>query len=92
MAPPKMVRVCLLAVFLLLFSFCPSIWTLVFPDPGLLSQGHSRLQQAYEMARHPRYGTCWTRALGQLDVGCKELDEEQQSRIALAFAHCHLQR
>ncbi|XP_063150236.1 uncharacterized protein LOC134490847 isoform X2 [Candoia aspera] len=31
-------------------------------------------------------------ALGQLDGGCRELNEEQQSRIALAFAHCHLQR
>ncbi|XP_013926651.1 PREDICTED: uncharacterized protein LOC106552812 [Thamnophis sirtalis] len=30
--------------------------------------------------------------LRQLDGGCKELNEEQQSRIALAFAHCHLQR
>ncbi|XP_066470434.1 uncharacterized protein [Tiliqua scincoides] len=31
-------------------------------------------------------------ALALLNMGCRELDEEQQSRIALAFAHCHLQR
>ncbi|KAM3845602.1 uncharacterized protein M6D78_003256 isoform 2-T2 [Vipera latastei] len=61
-------------------------------DPGLLSQGRSQLQWVQELARHPRYGPCWMEALRQLDGGCKEMDEEQQSRIALAFAHCHLQR
>ncbi|XP_032065053.1 protein GAMETE EXPRESSED 1-like isoform X2 [Thamnophis elegans] len=61
-------------------------------DPGLLSQGRSHLQWVQELARHPRYGPCWMEALRQLDGGCKELNEEQQSRIALAFAHCHLQR
>ncbi|KAJ6655348.1 hypothetical protein lerEdw1_005540 [Lerista edwardsae] len=50
------------------------------------------MQRARELAQHPHYGSCWLGALGQLNVGCRELDEEQQSRIALAFAHCHLQR
>ncbi|XP_048343799.1 uncharacterized protein LOC125428150 isoform X1 [Sphaerodactylus townsendi] len=68
------------------------LWSLVAVDPGVLSHGRSRLQRVHELARHPRYGLCWTRALGQLDVGCQELDEEWQSRIALAFAHCHLER
>ncbi|XP_060125114.1 uncharacterized protein LOC118075349 [Zootoca vivipara] len=72
--------------------FYPSFGALVSPNPELLSQGRTRLQQARELARHPRYGTCWMGALGQLDTGCRELDEEQQSRIAIAFAHCHLQR
>ncbi|XP_053154904.1 uncharacterized protein LOC128346056 isoform X2 [Hemicordylus capensis] len=86
-----MVTVCFPAVLWMLL-FYPMFWSLVSPDPGLLSQGRARLQQAQELARHPHYGTCWMGALGQLDVGCRELDEEQQSRIALAFAHCHLQR
>ncbi|XP_020648688.3 uncharacterized protein LOC110078646 isoform X2 [Pogona vitticeps] len=77
---------------LLMCSFCSRVWSLVSPDPGLLSQGKAQWQQARELARHPRYGACWTRALSLLDIGCRELDEEQQSRIALAFAHCHLQR
>ncbi|XP_042307512.1 uncharacterized protein LOC121922319 isoform X2 [Sceloporus undulatus] len=77
---------------LLICSFCSSVWPLLSPDPGLLSQGRTHWQQARELARHPRYGTCWIGALEQLDAGCKELDEEKQSHIALAFAHCHLQR
>ncbi|XP_033029709.1 uncharacterized protein LOC117061134 [Lacerta agilis] len=80
------------SVVLCIAYFCPSFGVLVSPDPELLSQGRTRLQQARELARHPRYGTCWMGALGQLDAGCRELDEEQQSRIAIAFAHCHLQR
>ncbi|XP_074926881.1 uncharacterized protein LOC116823933 isoform X3 [Chelonoidis abingdonii] len=44
------------------------------------------------LAQHPQLGACWVGALGRLDAGCQQLGEEQQSRIALAFAHCHLQR
>ncbi|XP_034290002.1 uncharacterized protein LOC117675465 isoform X1 [Pantherophis guttatus] len=77
---------------LLLFFFCFVACDLSSPDPGLLSQGRSHLQWVQELARHPRYGPCWMETLRQLDGGCKELNEEQQSRIALAFAHCHLQR
>ncbi|XP_028568025.2 uncharacterized protein LOC114587638 [Podarcis muralis] len=80
------------SVVLCIAYFCPSLGALVSPDPELLSQGRTRLQQARELARHPRYGSCWMGALGQLDAGCRELDEEQQSRIAIKFAHCHLQR
>ncbi|KAJ7317484.1 hypothetical protein JRQ81_003646 [Phrynocephalus forsythii] len=77
---------------LLVCSFCSSVWSLVSPDPGIISQGKARWQLAREWARHPRYGACWTGALDLLSTGCRELDEEQQSHIALAFAHCHLQR
>ncbi|XP_025025318.1 uncharacterized protein LOC103048400 isoform X1 [Python bivittatus] len=80
------------SVTLLLFFSCVIACGLYSPDPGLLSQGRSYLQWVQELARHPRYGPCWMGALGQLDGGCRELNEEQQSRIALAFAHCHLQR
>ncbi|KAG8129846.1 hypothetical protein E2320_016586 [Naja naja] len=77
---------------LLLFFFCFIACDLYSLDPGLLSQGRSHLQWVQELARHPRYGPCWMEALRKLDGGCKELNEEQQSHIALAFAHCHLQR
>ncbi|XP_060109244.1 protein brambleberry-like [Heteronotia binoei] len=81
-----------LAGLLLLISSWPRFWSLVAPDPGVLSEGKTHLLQARELARHPRYGLCWTGVLEQLEAGCKELDEEEQSRIALAFAHCHLER
>uniref|UniRef100_H3AND1 Uncharacterized protein n=1 Tax=Latimeria chalumnae TaxID=7897 RepID=H3AND1_LATCH len=62
------------------------------PSPGVIEEGKAQLQKFEEFAKHPRYGDCWTGALKQVSVGCKELDEEQQSRIALAFTHCHLLR
>lgn len=36
------------------------------------------------------YGDCWANALSDLHIGCKQLDEEKQSRLALAFANCFL--
>lgn len=43
-------------------------------------------------ARMPRYGHCWTAALEQLDSGCKQLDDDMQSRLALSFANCFLEK
>ena len=40
----------------------------------------------------PRYGPCWKQALRQLDAGCKKLDDDTQSRLALAFANCFLEK
>ncbi|XP_038237569.1 uncharacterized protein LOC119847146 isoform X8 [Dermochelys coriacea] len=77
---------------LLMLCLCPVRQGLAPPDPGLLAQGRARLREAQTLARHPQLGACWAGALGRLDGGCQQLGEEQQSRIALAFAHCHLQR
>ncbi|XP_067833892.1 uncharacterized protein [Heptranchias perlo] len=60
--------------------------------PGLLEEGRQQLSMVRELAEQDGYGWCWKEALGRVDRGCRQLDEEQQSRIALAFAHCHLQR
>ncbi|KAM4697049.1 uncharacterized protein WCC33_015739 [Rhinophrynus dorsalis] len=57
-----------------------------------MEKGRAQLQVLQDFARHPRYGECWRQALQRVDVGCKQLDEEEQSRIALAFTHCHLDR
>ena len=38
----------------------------------------------------PRFGNCWTKALESLKYGCKDLSEENQSRMALDFANCFL--
>ncbi|XP_048688988.2 uncharacterized protein LOC125628175 isoform X2 [Caretta caretta] len=77
---------------LLMLCLYPAPQGLAPPDPGLLAQGRARLREAQTLAQHPQLGACWAGALGRLDGGCQQLGEEQQSRIALAFAHCHLQR
>nr|XP_033777576.1 protein brambleberry-like isoform X2 [Geotrypetes seraphini] len=62
------------------------------PEMVLLRQGQTQLQRFQEYANQPRYGECWTRALKRVNAGCRRLSEEEQSRIALSFTHCHLQR
>ena len=43
-------------------------------------------------ARMPRYGACWKTALNHLDSGCRQLDDDVQSRLALSFANCFLEK
>ena len=43
-------------------------------------------------SRMPRYGECWKAALRRLDQGCKQLDDDMQSRLALGFANCFLEK
>ncbi|KAJ1633737.1 hypothetical protein T492DRAFT_837337 [Pavlovales sp. CCMP2436] len=35
---------------------------------------------------------CWKAAVASLDAGCKGLDDEQQSRLAVAFTNCHFEK
>ncbi|KAM4664209.1 uncharacterized protein O3C94_012367 [Discoglossus pictus] len=85
MAGSSPLPICLL---LLLCQCCAAI----DPDAAVMEKGRSQLQMLQDFAKHPRFGDCWTRALQRVDVGCKQLNEEEQSRIALAFTHCHLER
>ncbi|XP_072287159.1 uncharacterized protein [Pyxicephalus adspersus] len=62
------------------------------PDASIMEKGKSQLLTLHNFAQHPNYGDCWRKALQRVDVGCKQLNEEEQSRIALAFTHCHLER
>ncbi|MBN3285554.1 GEX1 protein, partial [Polyodon spathula] len=59
---------------------------------GVRAEGRAQLDRVEQFASQPRYGQCWAEALRRVDLGCKDFNEETQSRIALAFAHCHLQR
>lgn len=36
------------------------------------------------------YGDCWKETMSNLHTGCKQLTEDVQSRLALAFANCFL--
>ncbi|XP_071333639.1 uncharacterized protein [Trachinotus anak] len=55
-------------------------------------RGKMELRRVQSLASQPRFGECWARALEDLDMRCKELTSESQSRIALRFTHCHLSR
>ncbi|KAL2103453.1 hypothetical protein ACEWY4_000321 [Coilia grayii] len=61
-------------------------------DKILTEQGRLQLQRVQDFAGQPRYGECWSRALERIHTRCREFTDETQSKIALAFTHCHLKR
>jgi len=58
----------------------------------LVTQGRMQYEVLSVDSRMPRYGPCWKSALAQLENGCSNLDDEVQSRLALNFANCFLEK
>lgn len=58
----------------------------------LVTQGRMQYEVLSVDSRMPRYGPCWKAALAQLDNGCSNLNDEVQSRLALNFANCFLEK
>ena len=62
------------------------------PENHDVMVAHGKMQ--YEIIKMdsamPQYGPCWRNALALLDRGCKHLDDDMQSRLALAFTNCFL--
>jgi len=56
----------------------------------LVAQGKMQYEMMQIDSAMPRYGPCWREALSQLEHGCKNLDDDMQSRMALAFTNCFL--
>jgi len=57
-----------------------------------VAQGKAQYEIIQLASRMPRYGECWKAALRRLDNGCQQLDDEVQSRLALSFANCFLEK
>ncbi|CAG0917646.1 unnamed protein product [Notodromas monacha] len=53
-------------------------------------RGRKQFELAQKNAASPVYGRCWLNALRQLDSGCRYLNDDTQSRLAIAFAGCFL--
>uniref|UniRef100_A0A1X7UEI2 Uncharacterized protein n=1 Tax=Amphimedon queenslandica TaxID=400682 RepID=A0A1X7UEI2_AMPQE len=51
--------------------------------------GEEKVEQIRREAQH---STCWKEALVSLETSCKNLSDTSQSRLALSFANCHLER
>ncbi|KAJ8017292.1 hypothetical protein DPEC_G00016330 [Dallia pectoralis] len=58
----------------------------------LSAEGKAELLRVRNLASQPGYGECWSRAVDNIDVRCREFTADTQSRIALLFTHCHLDR
>ncbi|XP_062521486.1 uncharacterized protein LOC134196388 isoform X2 [Corticium candelabrum] len=50
-------------------------------------------EKALELYRsHAESSVCWRGAVARLDVGCRDLSDFSQSKLAIAFANCHLEK
>lgn len=63
-----------------------------FRDDRRLAEGKTSYELLVRDSQMPRYGTCWRAAIDRLHQDCKRLDDEVQSRLALAFTNCFLAR
>ena len=60
-------------------------------DDNLKKEKWEKGRQKYqEIAKES--SSCWVDALGVLNSSCKYMNDVEQSRLALAFANCHLER
>ncbi|QQP35256.1 Putative LOC100176859, partial [Caligus rogercresseyi] len=59
---------------------------------SLVSDGKLQYELIKSNAKLPQYGKCWLSALEFLHNGCGSLTDEIQSRIALKFANCFLEK
>ena len=56
-------------------------------DRSRLELGEAGLRELEGKAAH---SPCWRDAVDQLDLSCKLLNDMEQSKLAVAFANCHL--
>lgn len=59
-------------------------------DSSRFTEGKQKYEAIKRDTKMPKYGTCWTQALTELENGCKELSDDTQHRLALMFANCFL--
>ncbi len=74
------------------FSAIAVVVCAVSSDRSLEDKGRVELQRVRELSQQQRYGECWSRALEKIQSSCQEFSDDVQSKIALSFTHCHLQR
>ncbi|XP_064487394.1 uncharacterized protein LOC135399598 [Ornithodoros turicata] len=61
-----------------------------YASPDSIAEGQRRYEELVSQA--PRYGPCWRQAIENLEVGCKHLTDEIQTRLALEFTNCLLEK
>ncbi|XP_057313836.1 uncharacterized protein LOC130655146 [Hydractinia symbiolongicarpus] len=56
---------------------------------------HDRMKtgkERYEKFQKSSHTPCWKEALSKLDHGCRDINDIEQSFLALQFANCHLEK
>jgi len=55
-----------------------------------VAMGQSKYTELTQASNMPKYGSCWMKALSQLQSTCDQLSDGSHSRLALQFANCLL--
>ncbi|XP_048520031.1 uncharacterized protein LOC109537806 isoform X2 [Dendroctonus ponderosae] len=92
----KNVDVCIVHAFLLYFAINSMAFENDIPlkddeHKQMSEQGRSQYQLIKEKGTLPKYGACFKAALKHIDKGCRYLNEDTQSDIALHITNCFLQ-
>jgi len=58
-------------------------------NTGKMESGKKEMEMLVKRSKLPQVGDCWKEALENLRVSCSELNDEMQSRLALAFTSCY---
>ena len=53
-----------------------------------LAVGKAEVEKILAESTHG--GSCWSKAVSDLTAGCRDMDDDQRSRLAVQFANCHL--
>lgn len=93
--PLNLSRWCRMTLFLIFMSsWVQSSGVSLGFDAGTkeerLQVGKTKYEMLLTDAKMPRYGPCWKKALQDLETGCQQLTDDEQSYMALQFANCFL--
>merc|ERR1719445_1635345 len=80
-------------LLILLFKYPTFVHSQLAPGSSNQQQvamGQSKYTELTQASSMPKYGSCWMKALSQLQSTCDQLSDGSHSRLALQFANCLL--
>lgn len=82
----------MLATLVLFSAYVTNSWgSITIPiNAARAEEGKREFALMNQKTQNPKYGKCWKNAIVTIQTGCKELDDEIQSRMALAYLNCFL--
>ena len=60
-------------------------------DPTRFNEGKRQYELMQKQSERPKYGQCWISAMTTIHFGCKQLTDDTQTRLSLAYLNCFLE-
>lgn len=75
------------------------LWCILFPvlafgtsvDQTKFEEGRRQYELMQRQSQMPKYGACWLNAMATIQQGCRQLTDDTQSRLSLAYLNCFLE-